>query len=75
MGNPHFKKPDSDSFFGHFLYSQVVPRDHFLVRLNQIIDWDALVSLLLPAYHGLGQMGNAPYNPVALLKMVILAYR
>jgi IS5 family transposase len=74
MGHPHFKDLDRDSFFGDFLYSQVVPRDHFLVRLNQVIDWDGLVSLLLPAYQGLGQVGNSPYNPVALLKMFLLTY-
>ncbi len=74
MGKPRFKELESDSFFGHFVYSQVVPRDHFLVRLNQVIDWDVLVSLLLPAYQGLGQVGNTPYNPVVILKMIILAY-
>ncbi len=74
MGQPHFKELESDSFFGHFVYSQVVPRDHFLVRLNQVVDWDALVALLLPAYEGLGQVGNTPYNPVVILKMILLAY-
>ncbi len=74
MGQPRFKDLESDSFFGHFLYSQVVPRDHFLVRLNQVIDWDAFVPLLLPAYPGLGEVGNTPYNPVVLLKMLMLAY-
>ncbi len=73
MGQPHFKELDRDSFFGNYLYSRIVPRDHFLVRLNQVIDWDAFVPLLLPAYPGLGQVGNSPYNPVVLLKMLLLA--
>jgi len=74
MGKPRFKKLDLDSFFGDFVYSRVVPRDHFLVRLNQVIDWEAFVPLLLPAYSGLGEVGNSPYNPVALLKMLVLTY-
>jgi transposase, IS5 family len=74
MGQPRFKKLDLDSFFGDFVYSRVVPRDHFLVRLNQVIDWDAFVPLLLPAYPGQGEVGNAPYHPAALLKMLVLAY-
>lgn len=74
MGQPRFKKLDIDSFFGDYVYARVVPRDHFLVRLNQVIDWDAFVPLLLPAYPGQGEMGNTPYNPAALLKMLLLAY-
>jgi len=74
MEQPRFKDLDRHSFFGDFLYLQVVPRDHFLVRLNQIIDWDDLGSLFVPAYQGVGQVGNTPYHPVVLLKRLLLAY-
>ncbi len=74
MGKPRFKKNDVDSFLGNFVYLRVVPRDHFLVQLNQVVDWESFVPLLLPAYPGLGEVGNAPYNPVALLKMLVLAH-
>ena len=37
------------SFLGQFLYERAVPRNHPLVSLNQLIDWDAFVDLLLPA--------------------------
>ncbi len=74
MGKPRFKELESDSFFGHFVYLRAVPRDHFLVRLNQVIDWEAFVPLILPAYPGLGEVGNTPYHPVALLKMLVLAH-
>ena len=74
MGKSRFKELGSDSFFGHFVYLQVVPRDHFLVRLNQVIDWEAFVPLILPAYPGRGEVGNTPYHPVALLKMLVLAH-
>ncbi len=74
MGKPRFKELESDSFFGNFVYLRAVPRNHFLVRLNQVIDWDAFVPLILPAYPGLGEVGNTPYNPVVLLKMLVLAH-
>ncbi len=74
MGKPRFKELESDSFFGHYVYLRAVPRDHFLVRLNQVIDWEAFVPLILPAYPGLGEVGNTPYHPVALLKMLVLAH-
>jgi len=74
MRKPHFKKLGLSSFFGDFVYSRIVPRDHFLVRLNQVIDWEAFVPLLLPAYEGLGEIGRSPYSPVVILKMLVLTY-
>ena len=74
MGKPRFKELDFGSFFGDFIYSRVVPRDHFLVRLNQVIDWEAFVPLVLPAYQGLGEVGRSAYHPSVLLKMLTLTY-
>jgi len=74
MGKRRFKNVGRGSFFGQFVYERVVPRDHFLVKLNQLIDWDAFVDLLLPAYKGLAETGRPPYFPVILLKMLIVAY-
>jgi len=74
MGKRRFKNVGRGSFFGQFVYERIVPRDHFLVKLNQLIDWDAFVDLLLPAYKGLAETGRPPYFPVILLKMLIVAY-
>lgn len=35
MGRQEFKEGKRDSFFGRFVYEQVVPKDHFLVKLNE----------------------------------------
>jgi IS5 family transposase len=51
-----------------------VPRDHFLVKLNQVIDWDAFTEILLPAYKGLAEAGRPPYPPVVILKMLVITY-
>jgi IS5 family transposase len=56
------------------VYSRVVPRDHFLVKLNQVIDWERFIPILLPAYEGLSQEGRPPYSPVVILKMLLIAY-
>lgn len=74
MSKPRFKPLGLGSFFGGMVYERIVPRDHFLVKLNQIIDWDRLVAPLLPAYKGLAEEGAPPYSPVVLLKMLVIAY-
>jgi hypothetical protein len=35
MGKERFKRDSDYSFFGHFPYEHVVPREHFLVKLNE----------------------------------------
>lgn len=63
--------------FNHYLSSQIyetlVPGNHFLKRLDEIIDWNDLVddlSILAKNAHG----GRPRYNPVLLFKMLFLSY-
>ena len=74
MAGQRFKPLGMDSVFGSAVYERVVPRDHFLVKLNQVIDWDSFTALLLPAYAGLAKTGRPPYPPVVILKMLVMAY-
>jgi transposase, IS5 family len=74
MAEKRFKQLGMGSFFGNLVYERVVPRDHFLVQLNRLIDWDAFTPILLPAYKGLAEEGRPPYPPVTLLKMLVIAY-
>lgn len=39
MANPRYIQTDQDSFFGEFLYNQIVPENHFLRKLNVMVDW------------------------------------
>ena len=39
MANPRYIQTDQDSFFGKFLYNQIVPENHFLRKLNALVDW------------------------------------
>jgi len=74
MAEKHFKQLGLGSFFGSPIYERVVPRDHFLVQLNRVIDWDSFTEILLPAYKGLAEEGRPPYPPVTILKMLVIAY-
>jgi IS5 family transposase len=74
MEQPHFKELGMTSFFGDLVYQRIVPRDHFLVKLNQVIDWESFVPILLPVYEGAGQEGRPPYSPVVILKMLVMTY-
>ena len=68
------KQTSADSFFGNFLYDQKVSRNHFLRKLNEVIDWSRFTKRLLHYYRGKGEVGQAPYNPAIILKMLLLAY-
>ena len=51
-----------------------MPRDHFLGRLNQVIDWEPFTEILMPAYKRLAEEGRPPYPPVVILKMFIISF-
>jgi IS5 family transposase len=74
MENPRFVNTGSNSFFGEFLYDQVVPQGHFLRQLNQIIDWERFTHRLLKLYKGGGMVGRPPFDPAMVLKMELIAY-
>jgi len=74
MGKQRFEETGRGSFWGDFLYEQVVPQDHFLHQLDRVIDWEAFGARLLALYEGQGEYGRPPYPPEALLKMLLLAY-
>jgi IS5 family transposase len=74
--NVRFKKQTTDSFFGSFLYEQVIPKDHFLVKAKEIIDWEVFSRKLLKWYRISESRGggNLPYDPALLLRMLFLSY-
>lgn len=74
MAKVRCKETSMDSFFGNFLYEQKVSKNHFLGKLNEVIDWDMFTGKLLSHYKGKGEKGQAPYNPTTILKMLLLSY-
>jgi len=74
MAKVRCKETSVDSFFGNFLYNQKVSKNHFLRKLNEVVDWDRFTGKLLGYYQGKGETGQAPYNPTIMLKMLLLSY-
>lgn len=74
MAKTRCKETTMDSFFGNFLYEQKVPKNHFLRKLNEIIDWDRFTNKLLRYYKGKGEIGQTPYSPTVILKMLVISY-
>src|SRR4030043_1490225 len=74
MDNPRFVETGSSSFFGEYLYDQIVPKGHFLRQLNQIVDWERFTRRLIKPYKGGGMVGRPPFDPAMVLKMELIAY-
>ena len=69
-----FRETGGGSFWGNFVYEQVVPNSHFLRQLADLIDWDELTEGLADLYKGGGEYGAVPYHPAVLLKMLLITY-
>ena len=58
MGNPRYIQTDQQSFYGGYLYDQIVPENHFLRKLNALVDWSYYTKKLTKLYKGEGLAGN-----------------
>ncbi len=62
------------SFHGNLLYEQAVSKGHFLRKLNEVVDWRRITNKLIMYYCGHEEVGQAPYYPALILKMLLLSY-
>ncbi len=69
-----FRETGKGSFWGDFIYEQVVPKNHFLRQLAELIDWDGLTAGLADHYKGGAEYGSVPYRPATILKMLLISY-
>lgn len=74
MGKRRFKQLGMGSFFGSLVYGRAVPETNFLRQLGAIIPWERFSERLIELYQGRGERGRPPYDPVVILKMLILSY-
>jgi len=74
VSQERFKPDNSDSFFGQFLYEQVIPKDHFLMQLKRIVPWQRFSQELVQYYQGRAKHGRPPYDPGVVLKMLLLSF-
>lgn len=71
---PRFKAHTDNSFFGNFLYDQIIPKDHFLRKAKEVIDWQRFTDRILIWYQGNGVVGRPPYEPSEMLRMLFLSF-
>lgn len=74
MEQQRFVETGQASFFGDYLYDQVVPQDHFLRKLKREIKWERFTRRLIKLYKGEGLVGRPPFDPALLLKVELIAY-
>lgn len=74
MAKVRCKRREEDSFFGNFVYERVIPRGHFMVKLKELVDWSRYTRRLIKYYKGNGEVGQAPYDPALILKMLLISY-
>ena len=74
MAAERFRETGKGSFFGDLVYDRVVPPDHFLRKLDEVVDWRPFTKKLVRYYKGGAEYGPPPYEPVLLLKMLLLSY-
>lgn len=74
MANIRFRADTTNSFFGNFLYSQVLPKEHFLVRMKDEIPWEKFTGGIIRLYKGGGEYGPTPYAPDKILRMLLVPY-
>ena len=74
MTNPRYIQTDQHSFFGDFLYDQIVPENHFLRKLDALIDWPYYTKKLTKLYKGEGLAGRPAYDPALLLRCLLISY-
>ena len=74
MVKERYKKQQIGSFFGEWVYDRVVPQNHFLRTLEEIVPWERFTDQLVQFYAGGAMYGRPPYDPAVMLKMLLIAY-
>ena len=74
MARERFKELGTGSFFGGYVYERAVPAGHFLRQLETVVDWERFGPRLLRLYRGGAKRGRPPYDPVVMLKVLLVAY-
>ena len=67
-GQPRHCDTGMGSFYGMFLYEQIIPKDHFMRALKNLFDWDELGQGLISPYDGKGEQGRPACSRQAALQ-------
>src|SRR5512141_913952 len=65
-------KSPQESFFGSFLYDRIVPADHLLRKINQVVDFSFAKQILNDRYNP--DIGRPAEDPEFMLRLCLLQY-
>ena len=65
-------KSPQESFFGSYLYDRIVPIDHLLRKINQVIDFSFVHELVKDRYTP--ELGRPAEDPEFMLRLCLLQY-
>jgi transposase len=74
MEKEHFVETGRNSFFGDYLYDQIIPEDHILRKLKEQIPWERFTQRLIKLYKGGEIYGRPPFDPALVLKVSLIAF-
>jgi transposase len=65
-------KSPQESFYGSYLYDRIVPVDHLLRKINQVVDFSFVGQVLNDRYHP--YIGRPAEDPEFMLRLCLLQY-
>jgi hypothetical protein len=74
MEQKRYVETGNESFFGEYLYNQVVSENHFLRKMREIIPWECFTKKLLQLYKGQGVIDRSPFDPALVLKVEVIDF-
>ncbi len=65
-------KSPQESFYGSYLYDRIVPVDHLLRKINQVVDFSFIGQILQDRYNP--DIGRPAEDPEFMLRLCLLQY-
>ena len=65
-------KSSQESFYGSYLYDRIVPADHLLRKINQVVDFSFARQILNDRYDP--DIGRPAEDPEFMLRLCLLQY-
>jgi transposase len=65
-------KSPQESFYGSYLYDRIVPIDHLLCKINQVVDFSFADQILADRYNE--DIGRPAEDPQFMLRLCLLQY-
>ncbi len=65
-------KSPQESFYGSYLYDRIVPDDHLLRKINQVVDFSFIRQILQDRYNP--DIGRPAEDPEFMLRLCLLQY-